>query len=29
MRFPLELTEALISVFGADRVGVRISPSGT
>ena len=28
MRFPLELTEALISVFGADRVGVRISPSG-
>jgi N-ethylmaleimide reductase len=29
MRFPLELIEALISVFGADRVGVRISPSGT
>ncbi len=29
MRFPLELVEALISVFGADRVGVRISPSGT
>jgi N-ethylmaleimide reductase len=23
------LTEALISVFGADRVGVRVSPSGT
>ncbi|RDJ19998.1 alkene reductase [Bosea caraganae] len=29
MRFPIELTEALVSVFGADRVGVRISPSGT
>jgi 2,4-dienoyl-CoA reductase-like NADH-dependent reductase (Old Yellow Enzyme family) len=29
MRFPLKLTEALISVFRADRVGVRISPSGT
>ena len=28
MRFPLELTEALISVFGAGRVGVRVSPSG-
>ncbi|WP_229751362.1 alkene reductase [Undibacterium terreum] len=27
-RFPLELTEAFISVFGAGRVGVRISPSG-
>ncbi len=27
-RFPLELTEAFISVFGADRVGVRVSPSG-
>lgn len=27
-RFTLELTEALISVYGADRVGVRISPSG-
>jgi N-ethylmaleimide reductase len=27
-RFPLELTEALISVWGADRVGVRVSPSG-
>jgi N-ethylmaleimide reductase len=29
MRFGTELTEALISVFGADRVGVRVSPSGT
>lgn len=29
MRLPLELVEALISVFGADRVGVRVSPSGT
>lgn len=29
MRFSTELTEALISVFGADRVGVRVSPSGT
>ncbi|QDE39762.1 alkene reductase [Luteibacter pinisoli] len=29
VRFPLELTEALIGVFGADRVGVRVSPSGT
>ena len=28
-RFLLEVTEALISVCGADRVGVRISPSGT
>jgi len=27
-RLMLELTEALISVWGADRVGVRISPSG-
>jgi len=27
-RFMLELTEALVSVWGADRVGVRISPSG-
>lgn len=27
-RFPLELTEALIGVFGAERVGVRVSPSG-
>ena len=29
MRFPLELVEALASVFGADRLGVRVSPSGT
>jgi N-ethylmaleimide reductase len=29
MRFGIELTEALASVFGADRVGVRVSPSGT
>jgi N-ethylmaleimide reductase len=29
MRFGTELTEALVSVFGADRVGVRVSPSGT
>ncbi|MCB8883816.1 alkene reductase [Acidisoma cellulosilytica] len=29
MRFSTELTEALISVFGASRVGVRVSPSGT
>lgn len=29
VRFPLELTEAFISVFGADRVGVRVSPSGS
>jgi N-ethylmaleimide reductase len=28
VRFPLELTEALIDVWGADRVGVRVSPSG-
>jgi N-ethylmaleimide reductase len=28
-RFPLELVDALISVWGADRVGVRVSPSGT
>jgi len=27
-RFMLELTEALVSVWGADRVGIRISPSG-
>ena len=27
-RFSLELVEALMSVWGADRVGVRISPSG-
>jgi N-ethylmaleimide reductase len=29
MRFSTELTEALISVFGSNRVGVRVSPSGT
>jgi N-ethylmaleimide reductase len=29
MRFSLEVTEALVGVFGADRVGVRVSPSGT
>jgi N-ethylmaleimide reductase len=28
VRFLREAVEALISVFGADRVGVRISPSG-
>jgi N-ethylmaleimide reductase len=28
-RFLLEVTEAAISVWGADRVGVRIAPSGT
>jgi N-ethylmaleimide reductase len=28
VRFPLELTEALVEVFGANRVGVRVSPSG-
>ena len=28
MRLPLELAEALISVWGAGRVGVRVSPSG-
>jgi len=28
VKFPLELVNALISVWGADRVGVRISPSG-
>ena len=27
-RFPLELVEAFVSVWGADRVGVRVSPSG-
>lgn len=27
-RLPLELTEALVSVWGAGRVGVRVSPSG-
>jgi len=28
-RFVLEVTEALIEVYGADRVGIRLSPSGT
>ncbi|WP_336762382.1 alkene reductase [Asaia sp. VD9] len=28
-RFLLEVTQAVISVWGADRVGVRLSPSGT
>src|SRR5258707_11828663 len=28
-RFLLEITQAAISVWGADRVGVRIAPSGT
>lgn len=28
VRFPLELVEALVAVWGGDRVGVRISPSG-
>src|ERR1700745_1937431 len=28
-RFMLEVTQAAISVWGADRVGVRIAPSGT
>jgi N-ethylmaleimide reductase len=28
VKFPLEIVEAFISVWGADRVGVRISPSG-
>jgi N-ethylmaleimide reductase len=28
-RFLLEITQAAISVWGADRVGVRLSPSGT
>lgn len=27
-RLPLEILEAIISVWGADRVGIRISPSG-
>lgn len=27
-RFPLELVDAFASVWGADRVGVRVSPSG-
>ena len=28
VRFPLELVEAFVSVWGAGRVGVRVSPSG-
>lgn len=28
VRFPLEVLQALIGVFGANRVGVRVSPSG-
>jgi N-ethylmaleimide reductase len=28
-RLPLEIVEAFVSVWGGDRVGVRISPSGT
>jgi N-ethylmaleimide reductase len=28
VKFPLELVDALVSVWGADRVGVRVSPSG-
>jgi N-ethylmaleimide reductase len=28
VKFPLELVDALVSVWGANRVGVRISPSG-
>lgn len=28
-RFHLEVTEAVISVWGSDRVGIRLSPSGT
>jgi N-ethylmaleimide reductase len=28
-RFTLEVTQAAISVWGADRVGVRIAPGGT
>ena len=28
VKFPLELVDALVSVWGPDRVGVRISPSG-
>jgi len=28
-RFMIEVTEAAISVFGADRVGLRLAPSGT
>ncbi|CAN5299745.1 alkene reductase [soil metagenome] len=29
VRFSLEIVEAFVEVFGADRVGVRVSPSGT
>lgn len=29
VRLPLEVLEAVIDVWGADRVGIRISPSGT
>lgn len=29
LRFPLEVVEAVIGVWGADRVGVRLSPSST
>jgi N-ethylmaleimide reductase len=29
VRFMLEIVEALVSVWGADRVGVRLGPSGT
>jgi N-ethylmaleimide reductase len=28
-KFPLQLVDALVSVWGPDRVGVRVSPSGT
>ncbi len=28
VRFPLEVTDAVISIWGADRVGYRISPNG-
>ena len=29
VRFPLEVLDAVISVWGKDRVGVRLSPYGT
>ena len=29
LRFPLEVVAAMVSVWGADRVGVRIAPDGT
>ena len=29
LRLPLEVVDAVVSVWGADRVGVRISPTGT